>query len=91
MLAIASPNEIAPHEETKCYLSVAEDQEYETIWRGHPLQISAHLKNGTQISLILSFTETAELFALLRDTEAARFVRSLAEEIKLGPGRESNR
>jgi hypothetical protein len=80
-IAIASPHESTPAEETECCLSVADDKNYSSIWYGHPLQISAQLKNGTQIALALSFTETAELFALLRATEAARFVRSLAEGI----------
>jgi hypothetical protein len=78
MRAIASPEESASPEETECYLSVAPQSE-EDGWYSHPVAISAHLNNGTHISLRLSFTETAELFALLRDTQVAHLVRCLAE------------
>jgi hypothetical protein len=81
MRAIVSSEESALPEEAECYLSVApQDQKDGSIWYGHPLQISAHLKDGTHISLRLSFTETAELFALLRDSQAAHFVRHLIED-----------
>jgi hypothetical protein len=79
MLVTASNDEIVSPEETSCYLSVVEDQKDGSVWYGHPLRISTQLADGTEIALTLSFTETAELFALLRATEAARLVRCLAE------------